>query len=261
VAMLGGTPRVAYMHYWTLREEADSLVTFHNYFSLLDPAARGPCHADLRLYDAAGRTLASRGLDVPARGCAQVSVRALLRTAGAPPDALEGSVELDVLPPEDFSHERNETGSFEVSAARFFMIYRSPAGMMATAHCLEKTATYRGLPSPFAGLLKVHARRPGAWCCKRPISARNLSEVRAVAVNYADEPRALHLALWAGAHGEIVAEAHRVVAPRGVLALEYRGVRADAPFYTLHSDALPTPNGKPYLWVRYGDGPMATHHA
>jgi len=261
VVMLGTTPRVAYMHYWTLREGADSLVAFHNYFSLLDPHARGPCHADLRVYDADGRTLATTGIDVPARGCAQVSVRSLLPAAVAAIQT-EGSLELDVLPPGDFTHERNVAGAFEVSAARFFMLYRSPAGMLATSHCIEKSQTYRGLPSPLAGLLTTRERRVPAWRCKRPIATRGLQEVRVVVVNYAESSGRLHVALRMGAGGPVVAEARRTVPPRGLLTLEHRqGDEPAAEFYTLHSEGLPTPNGKPYLWVRYGDGPAAMHHA
>lgn len=261
VVMLGATPRVACQHYWTLRDGADSLVAFHNYFSVLDPEVRGACEAELRVFDAAGRPVTATTLAVPARGCAQVSVRELLATTGTDPAAQEGSLELDVRPPGDFLHTP-VTRRFEVSGARFFMIYRSTAGMLTTAHCLEKSESYRGLPWPLASLLTAQPRRPAAWRCKRPITAGELRELRAVAVNYAETPRPMHFALRAGASGAVVAEVRRVVAPRGLLVLEHRPPRvAPEPFYTLHSDRLPTPNGKPYLWVAYGDGPPAMHHA
>jgi hypothetical protein len=261
VGMLGVTPRVAYLHYWTVRDGADSLVSFHNYFSPLDLDSRGACHAALRIHDAEGRAVAATQIDVPSRGCAHVSVRGLVPVRDGAPEALEGSLELDVVAPADFRHER--TGAaFEASAARFFMLYRSPGGVMATAHCIEKADAYRGLPSPLGTLLSTRGRQPAAWRCKRPIATRGLREVRVVVINYADTPRPLHAVLRAGAHGPAVAEVRRVVPPRGVLVLEHQPEGAPlAAFYTLHSDCLPTPNGKPYLWVGYGAGPMAMHHA
>ena len=256
----GGTSRVPYLHYWTLREGADSLVCFHHVFSILDPDVRRPCHAMLRVHDDFGRLLVATSIEVEARGSRMISVRSLLDTATRRA-ALDGSLELDLVPPEDFGVM--PTGTV---ATYFYMLYRSPSGMMTTVHSIDRGAVYRGVPAPVGRLLGLRTKAPlGFWRSKRAIWSEGLREIRAVAINHAGLTRRLHLGLCTVPEGRVVAEVARSVPSRGVLALEYRPEtpppsNGERPAYVVFSRALTTANGKPYVWVGYGTGPMSVHH-
>jgi len=260
---VGGASRVPYLHYWTLREGVDSLVCFHHVFSILDPDVRRPCRAMLRVHDAGGRKLAETAIDVEARGSRMVSVRSLLgaRAAG---DALEGSLELDVVPPEDFRPLPRGTTDPPVVAAYFYMLYRSAAGMMTTVHSIDRAAVHRGVPAPVGRLLGMQTKLSGSWRSKRAIWSEGLREIRAVAINHAVTTRRLHLGLRAIPDGSMVVAVERPVPSRGVLSLEYRPAapcsQGGRRGYVVVSNALATANGKPYVWVGYGAAPMSVHH-
>ena len=123
------SPRVPYLHYWTLRDDAESFVCLHNFFSILKPDARQPCGVFIRFYNANGRPLTSTSLEVEPRGSRMVDVRraqgALLGTLGG---SREGSLEVDVAPPGDFKSVLDEAVALQPSNAYFYMMYRSPRG-------------------------------------------------------------------------------------------------------------------------------------
>jgi hypothetical protein len=52
------------------------------------------------------------------------------------------------------------------------------------------------------------------------------------------------------------------LAPRAVarLRLDVDELRTAAKEVRLGVDPLPTPNGKPYVMMRYGSGPLSVHH-
>jgi hypothetical protein len=258
------SPRIPYIHYWTLRDGAESLVCIHNFFSVLSPDARQSCPVYIRFYDAYGQHLTSTSLGIEFMGSRMVDVRGVLgRLVGAPGSSFEGSLEVDMAPPRDFAPTGEKVVALRPSSAYFYMIYRSTSGMLTTVHCIERGSTLRGVPAPMGRLLGMRTRDPvGSWRSKRAICADNLREIRAVAINHAGGPRRLHLALRRGAEGSIVTELEGTIPPRGLLILEYQagdGSRGSDD-YLLCSEALATPNAKPYVWVRYGTSPMTVHH-
>lgn len=255
--LIGAGPRSAFLHYWTLRDGVDSLVCAHNFFSLLDPGSQGPCRLTLRVFDADGSVLRHWSEDLRPRGAVQLSVRELL--GGAQDDHREGSLEVDLAPPADFLRAR-QAATAEPSNSYFVMLYRSPEGMLASAHAIDRSSVYQGVPAPLGHLLGVRKAGSVAWQCKRAITARDLREVRAVAINHAARAAEIHLALGTD-DGRVVAETRRTVPARGLMALDHRPTDATTAYYVLGSDHLPTPNGKPYLWVGYGKAPMTMHHA
>lgn len=259
---LHASPRIPYLHYWTLREGAQSLICLHNFFSILAPETRLPCRAFIRLYDADGRKVASTSLDLPPRGSRMLDVGVILRSvSGSANGPLEGSLELDVAPPGDFSLVAGEPGALSVSSSYFYMLYRSPRGMLTTVHAIERGPTYRGVPAPLGSLLGLRTRAlAGSWRSKRAISAANLGEIRTVAINHASGPREMHLGLKRGPAGPVVAETSRRVPSLGLLVLEHLVPEPHGGDYVVFSRALATPNSKPYVWVRYGSGPMSMHH-
>lgn len=258
------SPRIPYLHYWTLKEGAESLVCLHNFFSVLRPDARQPCRAFIRFYDMHGRHRTSTSVDIEFMGSRMVDVRGVLGClADGAGSSLEGSLEVDMAPPRDFAPEADAPLALQPSSAYFYMLYRSAGGMLTTVHSIDRGSTLRGVPTPVGRLLGMRTRDPvGSWRSKRAICADDLGEVRAVAINHAGGPRRLHLALRRGVGGPFVAEVDGTIPSRGLLVLEYQvgdGSRGTDD-YLVCSEALSTPNAKPYVWVRYGTGPMTVHH-
>jgi hypothetical protein len=254
------------MHYWTLRDGIQSLACFHNVFSILEPDVRQPCTAWLRVFDAQGRAITTTRLEVEARGSRMVDVGALLgprRVAFGP--GAEGSLELDLAPPPDFHVAGNSATGSAVIGSYFYMLYRSSRGLLTTVHSIDRGALHRGVPAPVGRILGMRTKAPaGGWRSKRLIWNAGLREVRAVAINHAAGTRALHLGLRRGADGPTVAEAQSEVPACGLLTLEYAVPPGDStqrsPGYLVYSNGLATANGKPYVWVGYGQAPMSVHH-
>ena len=230
---MGGGNRITYLHHWTGRDGVRSTLLSHNFYSVLANVP-GVATARVRLFDNRGRCIASN----------PVSFNPVGHLAVTAPLEGEGSMELDMPVPSWFPREPGR------AAVRFYMLYRSDAGMCAVVHAIEEVGTWRQWLRRWP-----HRHRP--WESKRTIDGQGLRRIRVVGVNHAPWTAHQHWVVK-GVHSGYSENVQGRVPSRGLLALDFTPPLEDD--WIVKSGCLSTKNGKPYVWCFYKEAPPSVHH-
>lgn len=266
----GKPPRKAYQHYFIEDDGLHSRIHLQNFYSTFWPDIDAPATAHLQVFDAAGRKLGDAERTIARFGCAFVELRDLLAELGA--DAREGTVAIDLEPSAAVREHFKDLPKPDVVEINtpFWMAYYDDGENYMYVHSIEKLAgEIFGTTPPVAWQIKRAAAgvERGTWRSWRLLESTGLTELQIVAINHAEVPGSSTVGVYTAADEPVVEhkldfaprQLHRVRFPAKVLGEALH----DLPPGTLLRiglDPLLTGNGKPYVLMRYDQGPLSLHH-
>ncbi|MDQ2959662.1 MAG: hypothetical protein M3R48_01225 [Candidatus Dormibacteraeota bacterium] len=258
-------PRRGYAHCFIEDRGVHSRLHLHHFYSLFLPDIADPVETTVHVFNAEGRRLGSVRRTLDPFTSLVLRMADVLEELGAM--AAYGTVAVDVAPSATCWQRLVEVGPPNaIAQSPFWMGFVDDGGSVAYVHSIDQ---FYGAVFGVGRVAGVAYRggwhRGGAWTSKRLIDAHGLVSADAYLVNHS--PRAGRTAVRWLSHpeGAVVAEktvtvqahgAARVAA--GVAELERAGTAVDR--LRLEVDELLTANGKPYVMVRYRDGPFSLHH-
>ena len=228
-------PTVSYLHYWMQTDEVQSTLLTHNFYSIL-AGGPGPCEVRARFFISTGRLVDEWRGNILARG----------QLALVPPMAGEGSVQVEMPVPRWFPDAPGR------AAARFYMLYRSPAGMCSMVHAIEEAPSWRQWRSRWP-----HRHAP--WQSTRTIDGQGVTRIRVIGINHAPWRAHQHW-IVRGVRSGYYEQVQGMVPSRGLLTLDFEPPAGLADDWIVKSGCLSTKNGKPYVWVGRQGAPPAAHH-
>lgn len=266
----GRAPRRAYQHYFIESEGLHSRVHLQNFWSTFWPSADATATAHIRVYGADGALLGETDRELPAFGSAYIEMRELLSAVGASAD--EGTVAIDLEPSAAVRAQFGVIPRPEEVEVRtpFWMAYHDDADNYMYVHSIEMLAgEFFGVPSPIAWQLKrgQAANRGGRWRSWRLLESHGLRELQVVVTNHAMEPGRTTVGLYTADDDAVVErtldfaphQLHRVRFSSDELQ-EAAGRFEPGVLLRVGLDPLLSLNGKPYVLMRYDDGPLSLHH-
>jgi hypothetical protein len=267
--LAGRPPRSAYQHYFIESDGLHSRVHLQNFWSTFWPQVDEPAVAHVQLFGADGTRLGQLDRPVGRFSSLFLEVRDLLAELGA--DAAEGTVAIDLEPPAGVRREFGDVPkpeSVEVKTP-FWMAYYDAGENYMYVHSIEQLhGESYGAPSLLTRSMDRHIPEGETWRSWRLLEVEDLSELQIVAINHAPTPRATTVGVYPANAGEALFETrlefaprqlHRVRVPADALA-GWRDRVSEVPLARVGLDPLLTGNGKPYVLMRYGDGPLSLHH-
>ncbi|MBJ7596046.1 MAG: hypothetical protein JF886_14540 [Candidatus Dormibacteraeota bacterium] len=261
----GRLPRRAYAHCFIEEDGVHSRLHLHHFYSMFLPDVTEPVDAHVRVFDAGGRVLGDVSRQLAPFTSLTLPVAGVLAELGS--TATLGTVAVDVDPGEAYAKRLVESGpDGAMTQSPFWMGYYDAGGSVAYVHSIDQ---YYGEAFGVGrlGSLTFRSRwhRGGPWTSKRLIDAQDLRRVDAYLVNHSpaagrttirwvthpDSRTVVERTASVPAHGAI-----RVSVAAGDLVAAGGAVQK----IRLEVDGLLTENGKPYVMVRYGEGPFSLHH-
>jgi hypothetical protein len=262
----GRIPRVAFQHYFIEADGLHSRIMLQNYWSTFWPNVKQPVTARIDVYGPDGTKIGHEERTLPPFGSLFLEVRELL--AGIGSSASEGSVTIDLEPPDEAARELGAFPLPEPWALRistpFWMAYYDQDENYMYVHSIDRhVGKFFGVPAPVGWML---SRRFGvigtSWRGGRLLDPENVRELQIVTVNHGNHQRTAKIGVvdaesddpvWFSEESLAPHALVRLRVPTDVVATHGRRIR-------LAVDPLPTLNGKPYVLMRYGKGPLSLHH-
>ena len=267
----GRIPRLAFQHYFIEGSGLHSRVHLQNFYSTFWPHIDAPVLAHVDAYDAGGAHLGRKTEAIPHFGSMFLEARDLLAALGS--TASEGSIAIDLVPP---PAALKELAAFPIPdpwalllSSPFWMAYYDDDENYMYVHSIDRFAgSYRGVPGPVSWALgNRFAGEGAAWRAGRLIDISGLNDFQVVITNHGPEQRSPLVTLRDGPTDETLWSATTDLPPHGLRRLHVdldtlrTAARATgASSFRVGVDPLPTANGKPYVLMRYGDGPLSLHH-
>lgn len=267
-ALSGRAPRRAYTHYFIESDGLHSRVHLQNFWSTFWPQIDEKATAHIHVFGDDGEPLGQLDREIGRFSSMFLEVRDLLAELGA--SASEGTVAIDLEPPAGVRGEFGDLPkpeSVEVKTP-FWMAYYDGAANYMYVHSIE---IMHGETFGAPRLLSWddrHVPEGETWRSWRLLEVENLSELQIVVINHAPSQRSTTVgvfpanaeeALWEQRLDFGPRQLHRVQVPAPTLA-EWREGTDRLPLARVGLDPLLTGNGKPYVLMRYGDGPLSLHH-
>jgi hypothetical protein len=268
-ALSGRPPRFAYTHYFIESEGLHSRVHLQNFWSTFWPQVHRPAVAHIQVFDDQGRPQGSSERVIPPFGSLFLEVADLLSELGS--DAREGSVAIDLEPADEVRsqfHDLPDADQVEVKTP-FWMAYYDGNENFMYVHSID---TLGGEVFGAPGLLRWAMTRSvpsGAlWRSWRLLDASRLSDLQIVCMNMSPETRSTVAGVYSADDSVTFYQETQELAPRSVRRVrvpheEIRDWPARHPgveHIRIGLDPLVTANGKPYVIMRYADGPPSLHH-
>lgn len=258
-------PREAYAHYFIEDRGLHSRVHLQNFWSTLWPDVDGEATAHIELRDASGRVLGRLDRHVPRFGQLFLELRDLLADVGS--SATEGTVAIDLEPPDGVRDRFDVIPQVEEAQLNtpFWMSYYDASENYMYVHSIEKLrGRVFGAPAPLRILRSQEHPEGERWRSWRLLDAEGLSEVTMVIVNHVDKPRSTVAGLYTPDDRPIL-ERRLQFAPRQLHRLTFTGEEiaphlGGSEHIRVGLDPMTSLSGKPYVIMRYGDGPLSLHH-
>jgi hypothetical protein len=261
----GRLPREAYAHYFIETDGLHSRVHLQNFWSTLWPQARGDAIAHIEVRDAGGAVVGSAERRLPPFGQLFLEARDLLAEIGA--SAPEGTLAIDLEPPDDVRARFDAIPRVEDAELNtpFWMAYYDATENYMYVHSIERLrGRIFGAPRSLALLRGRQAEHGERWRSWRLLDADRLAEVQIIAINHADRSGTTTAGLYTADDRPVVErrlefgpyQLHRVVFTAADIAPRLEG----AQHVRVGLDPTLTVNGKPYVLMRYGSGPLSLHH-
>lgn len=263
----GRIPRQAYQHYFIESEGLHSRAHLQNFWSTFWPHLEGSSTAHVEICDAEGTVVGRVDREVPKFGQLFLEVRDLLAEVGA--SVAEGTVAVDLEPPDAVKqglHDVPNAAEVEINTP-FWMAYYDADENYMYVHSIEKL---RGHVFGSTWALERLAERAGSqpggsWRSWRLLDAAELREIQVVVINHSEHPAATTVGVY-DPEDRVVAQRRVEFRPRQLHRVRFARPELEAgmPEGTRHVrvglEDMPTVNGKPYVLMRYGDGPLSLHH-
>jgi hypothetical protein len=267
--LAGRPPRYAYQHYFIESDGLHSRVHLQNFWSTFWPQVDEPAVAHVQLFGADGVRLGRLDRPVGRFSSLFLEVRDLLAELGT--DADEGTVAIDLEPPAGVRREFGDVPKPEAVEVKtpFWMAYYDAGENYMYVHSIEQLhGESYGAPSLLTRSMDRHVPEGETWRSWRLLEVEDLSALQIVAINHAPTPRATTVGVYPANQGDALFETHLEFAPRQLHRVrvpeqalaDWRGRVSEVPLARVGLDPLLTGNGKPYVLMRYGDGPLSLHH-
>ena len=263
----GRIPRQAYEHYFIESEGLHSRVHLQNFWSTFWPQLDGDAVANIEICDAGGRVVGRTTRAVPKFGQLFLEMRDLLGELGV--QVPEGTVAIDLEPPaavKERLHEVPNAAEVEINTP-FWMAYYDAAENYMYVHSIEKLrGPVFGSTWAMERLLDRGQTPVGErWRSWRLIDADQLEEIQVVVINHAERAASTTVGIYDPEDGP-VAERRLEFGPRQLHRVRFQrdelvsGMPEGTRFLRVGLDPTLTVNGKPYVLMRYGGGPLSLHH-
>lgn len=267
----GRVPRYAYRHYFIEDDGLHSRVHMQNFYSTMWPHLEETVRVRVEAFDASGKSLGHRYYELAPFGGLFLEVRDLLASLGA--SSREGTVLLDAEPPrrvlDDLTSFPLPDQEELLMGTPFWMAYYDADENYMYVHSISpEMGTLYGVPRPVGKLLIEGAdEQAGAWRAGRLLDAGGLEDLQLVLVNHSGGTRTPTVgvydadddaAIWSSESTLAAHEVKRFRVPRQ--KIEAFRQRKPSGRFRVGVGPMPTSNGKPYLLMRYGDGPLSLHH-
>ncbi len=262
----GKVPRKSYAHYFLEDEGIHSRLHLQNFYSTFWPDVQDPATATVRAFGADGEPLGQVTMEVPRFGSLFLEAEDLLQRMGA--QAKEGLLAADLEPPaavRDRFADLPAPDQVNINTP-FWMAYRDASDNYMYVHSIDTIGgETHGTTAPLRWHLNRAAVQREAWRSWRLLDVELLEELQVVAVNHGAEPGTTIVGVHDAAGPTVWSETvelgprqlKRVRVPAEVIAGFARdGVQQ----VRIGLDPLLTANGKPYVIMRYGGGPLSLHH-
>lgn len=268
-ARSGQTPRRAYTHYFIETDGLHSRIHLQNFYSTFWPEVRETAVAHILVHDDAGRPQGSAERTLQPFGSLFLEVAELLAEIGSP--ASEGTVAIDLEPPAGVRARFCELPSAEQAEVRtpFWMAYCDHAEDYMYVHSIDmRGGEVFGAPRLLSWSLTRQVPQGERWRSWRLLDAERLSDLQVVCINHSPVRRSTVVGVYSPDTAIALYERAVDLGPR---ALQRVRVPAEemAAWAVRHPeirhvrigvDPLLTANGKPYVIMRYAEGPPSLHH-
>jgi hypothetical protein len=265
----GKAPRMAYAHYFIESEGLHSRIHLQNFYSTFWPQVREPSSAQIIVHDAAGSPQGRTRRELPPFGSLFLEVSELLSELDS--DASEGTVAIDLEPPAGVRDHFDELPSAEEVELKtpFWMAYHDDTENYMYVHSIDTLGgEVFGVPQLLRWSMTRTVREGERWRSWRLLDVERLSDLQVVCINHSPEPRSTVAGVYSPDGAQALYEEtvelepralRRVRVPAAELAAwpqQHPGVQ----HVRIGLDPLLTGNGKPYVIMRYADGPPSLHH-
>jgi hypothetical protein len=269
-AVAGGwAPRFAYTHYFLESGGLHSRIHLQNFYSTFWPEVSMPAIAHLIVYDDQGRRQGHARHEIAPFGCLFLEMSALLAQIGS--DAQEGTVAIDLEPSAAVARRFHELPSAEQAEVKtpFWMAYYDSNENYMYVHSIDTLGgEVFGAPRLLRWMMTRHVSAGERWHSWRLLDAERLSDLQVVCINHAPDPRSTLVGVYSGDASTTLYAQRVELAPHALrrvrVPAEELGVwparHPDVRHVRVGLDPLPTANGKPYVIMRYADGPPSLHH-
>jgi hypothetical protein len=266
----GLIPRRAYQHYFIEADGLHSRIHLQNFWSTFWPQFDAPARANIEVIGSAGETLGRLARDVPRFGSLFLEMRDALGEIGH--QVPEGTVAIDLEPPRSVVgelHDLPKPLEVEINTP-YWMAYYDSAENYMYVHSIEKfDGAVFGTTKPVEAIMKLSRSEAGdEWRSWRLLEIDRLAELQIVAINHSTKPGRSTVGFYTAPDGRPLWQRSLEFRPRelhrvSVSGDEIRAALGDEDGQRLGRigmDPLLTGNGKPYVLMRYGRGPLSLHH-
>lgn len=265
----GKVPRRAYAHYFIEAEGIHSRIHLQNFWSTFWPQLAPTAVATIHVFDAEGTAIGEAIRRLAPFSSVFVEMRDLLAEFGARAD--EGLVAVDLAPPDDIRAEMAELPNplkAEVNTP-YWMAYYDSAENYMYVHSIEKLGgEVCGTTMPLRWLSNRSRDLREPWRSWRLLELDDITEVQIVAVNHSNRPGSSTVGLYGEPDRQPIYDQRLDFKPRQLHRVRIAGyelrdalaARPEARYGRVGLDPLLTGNGKPYVLLRYGNGPLSLHH-
>lgn len=268
-ALSGKPPRLAYTHYFIETEGFHSRIHLQNFYSTFWPQVHEPATAHITAFDAGGRRQGNATRSLPPFGSLFLEVSELLSELGS--RATEGTVAIDLEPSAEVAaqfHELPDADRIEVKTP-FWMAYYDEAENFMYVHSIDTLGgEVFGAPALLRWSMTRHVGMGSPWRSWRLLEADRLSDLQIVCMNTSPEPRSTVVGVYSPDDAVTLYWQSLELAPRAVARVRVPAEQLRAwpdrhpeiKHARIGLDPLLTANGKPYVIMRYADGPPSLHH-
>jgi hypothetical protein len=265
----GHAPRRAYAHYFIESDGLHSRIHLQNFYSTFWPEVSETAVAHIIVYDDAGQPQGSARRAVPPFGCLFLEVSELLAEIGS--HATEGTVAIDLEPPAGVRARFRDLPSTEEAEIKtpFWMAYYDRSEDYMYVHSIDMLGgEIFGAPRLLRWSMARQVARGERWRSWRLLEAEQLSDLQVVCINHSPERRSTVVGVYSPDTSTALFERSVELGPRAL-----KRVRVPAEELTAWAvrhpeirhlrigvDPLLTANGKPYVIMRYAEGPPSLHH-
>lgn len=260
----GKVPRRAYAHYFIEDEGLHSRIHLQNFWSTFWPQFDAPAQARIQVRDESGHELGTVERELPRFGSAFIEMRQVLAELGASPR--EGTVAIDLDPPDEVKAALGDIPNpleAEVNTPYWMAYYDADENYMYV-HSIDKLGgAVFGTTKAMEWMLTRSPDHGERWRSWRLLELDRLSEVQIVAINHSAERGRTTVGLYGNNDDSPLYERELELGPRELARVRVPAseLSTDAEtFGRIGLDPLLTGNGKPYVLLRYGSGPLSIHH-
>jgi hypothetical protein len=262
----GNPPRFAYTHYFIESEGLHSRIHLQNFFSTFWPQIDAPATAHVTVIRPDGAVAGQRDYEIAQFGSVFIELSELLQALGV--SVGEGMVAVDLEPPAEVRaqfHDLPDPESVQLNTP-FWMAYYDDDGSYMYVHSIEMLRDQ--VIGANAALRWALGRAPSIrepWRSWRLIEAEDLTEMQLVVFNMGAEPGSTSVRVFDADSERVLFERKVALQPHQLERVKIgRDSLADDGAAPRHLrvglEPLLTVNGKPYVLMRYGNGPLSVHH-